>query len=274
MKKGAKQPRVTYARAMDWLKRSELDENPTEISKTDGYDARTVRNQIALMKKERDEREVRQGVLRDALIKHFADICSFARKLEKKIASMKEPFPISDDLTNDPIWFSLREHLPRSPLWKNLDALKDNEARFRESVDTIRGKITTEVTVRAGMLGISDPDGKGILDGWRDGLLAHVKLTTRLGKGIEDVTYRKEPKTGKVELFKGAYSLGTMPENQVEAVEKLFDDLLKDVPTFEGYALLKENTDEFMRIQSSIHEEFNKIILRRVVAGRCRYCPY
>jgi len=274
MKKGAKQPRVTHARAMDWLKRSELDENPTEISKTDGYDARTVRNQITLMKQERDEREVRQGVLREALIKHFADICSFARKLEKKIASMKEPFPISDDLTNDPIWFSLREHLPRSPLWKNLDALKDNEARFRESVDTIRGKIEIEVTVRAGMLGISDPEGKGILDGWGDGLLAHVKLTAYLGKGIEDVTYRKEPRAGEVELFKGAYSLGTMSENQVEAVEKLFDDLLGNALLFDEYSLLKQNTDEFVWIKSSIREELDKIILRRVVAGRCRYCPY
>jgi len=274
VKKGEKQPRVTHVKAMEWLGRAESGELPTDIAKKDGYDPRTVRNQIALTKKEHDEREARQAVLRNALTRHFADICSFAKKLERKITSMTEPFPIPDDPAGDPIWLSLKEHLPRSPLWKNLDMLKNEQAIFKESSDALEVKIEAEVTTRANTLDISDSGGKGSLEGWRDALLALAKLTARLGHDIEHVVYREEQIVDGVELFRGAYSLGIMPENRVEAVEKLFDDLLNDVLTSEEYALLKKNTVEFLRMQSSIKEELNRVILRRVVPGRCRYCPY
>ena len=40
------------------------------------------------------------------------------------------------------------------------------------------------------------------------------------------------------------------------------------------YSMLKRHTEDFMRIKRAIHEELLKIILRRIVPGKCVYCPF
>ena len=82
----SKRPLVEPAKRREWFKRFEEDgESAAEIARSVGYDVRTVRKQIELMRQERESREARFTVLRQALEKHYADLISFAEKLDSGI---------------------------------------------------------------------------------------------------------------------------------------------------------------------------------------------
>ena len=117
MARRIKKPAVRPELRRQWLRRYEEDgESPPEIAKADGYDVRTVRKQIEVERQERERREARSTVLRQALEKHYADLCDFAQKLDLELARVGGSLLM---LKNDPMWSALREHLPRSTIWKN-----------------------------------------------------------------------------------------------------------------------------------------------------------
>ena len=83
IKKGAVRPEL----CKQWLRRFEEDgESPPHIAEADGYDVRTVRKQIEKAMQEREMREARVMVLRDALEKHYKDLYTFAETLDSSIS--------------------------------------------------------------------------------------------------------------------------------------------------------------------------------------------
>jgi len=86
MPKRIKKPLLPPVMRRDWLRRFEEDGLPaSEIARSDHYDVRTVRKQIELMLQEREGRETRLLVLRQALERHYADLVSFAEKLDSEM---------------------------------------------------------------------------------------------------------------------------------------------------------------------------------------------
>ncbi len=139
--KRTRKPPVRPEVARQWLKRNEQDgESPPQIAQSDGYDVRTVRRQLETMRQEREVRETRQIVFRQALEKHYVDIYSFAEKLRAEISS-REPSRVSRLIRDDPMWKALREHLPRSPIWASIDKLEKLADPFISTVDRIRERI-------------------------------------------------------------------------------------------------------------------------------------
>ena len=103
MKKRTRKPPVRPEVARKWLKRYEEDgESPPQIAQSDGFDVRTVRKQLELMRHEREVREARQVVLRKALESHYADLCSFAENLRAALSG-DTPKHISNSFRDDPV---------------------------------------------------------------------------------------------------------------------------------------------------------------------------
>ena len=73
-----------------------------------------MRKQIDLTKQEREAREARSAVLRNALERHYDDLRKFAEKLNSEISGVGNVSSSPDD---DLIGAALRQHLPRSPIW-------------------------------------------------------------------------------------------------------------------------------------------------------------
>ena len=88
MAKRIKKPLVRPEKQREWLRRHEIGgESPMEIAKSDKYDVRTVRKYIELERQERERREARSIVLRQALEEHYRDLCNFAQQLDSEAST-------------------------------------------------------------------------------------------------------------------------------------------------------------------------------------------
>ena len=111
MVKRIRKPAVKPEVRRQWLRRYEEEgESPPQIARADSYDVRTVRKQIGAERQERERRDARSVVLRHALEQHYADLYSFAQKLDLQLTMEGSTL---DMMRGDRMWSALREHLPR-----------------------------------------------------------------------------------------------------------------------------------------------------------------
>ena len=135
----------------------EEGQSVSELAKTVGYDVRTVKKQIEMAHQERESREARFFVLRQALEKHYADLLSFAEKLDSGIIQSSLPMGIKSDR----MWAALHEHLPRSPLWKLIDKMERLNDEVRDIEKRAEQRLWDEVRKENSFKLVSQP---GVLE--------------------------------------------------------------------------------------------------------------
>lgn len=275
--KRVKKPSVRPEVARKWLKRHEEDgESVSHIAESDSYDVRTVRKYLELMRQEREVREAKQVVLRQALERHYNDICSFVERLRTDFGGDTPVRVVTPALKENPMWKALREHLPRSPLWKDIDKWEKLADSFQTSVDRINERVRKEAKSRTSLEFVSSLDRIGL---YNDGLTAlvvfHLKSLARGAMGFKDIAKFARTKTEHgVRVQFGAFGIGIGPEEKAREIETLCTNLLDEAEEWEEYETLSKLTQEFLRVQRSLNEELTKLALKRVVPGRCAYCPF
>lgn len=274
MGKRYKKPPVRPEVVRKWLERCEVDgESPPQIAKADGYDVRTVRKQLELMRREREIREARHVVLRAALEQHYVDLCSFAEKLKAGLSG-NAPTSISLTLKEDPMWRALHEHLPRLRLWRDIEGWQRLVPEFDKSIEGLKKRIKSEAASQASLEFVSSADKIGLYDGFTDGLVFHLQAVARGWQGLEGIAYKLVNAQNGTRVERGIYTLALVPEDRVKDIQQLFDAMMNETLDWEEYLALKKHTEEFLGIKAATHDELTKIILRRIVPGRCVYCPF
>jgi len=274
MAKRIKKPAVRPELAREWLRRYEEDgESPPRIANADGYDVRTVRKQLEKMSRERELRDARQVVLRQALEKHYVDICSFAEKLRAGISG-RTPSMVSPILKDDPMWKALRQHLPRSPLWKDIGHLERLAEPFKLCLDNIKERVRKEAESRTSMQFVSSGDEIGFTDGLPESIVFHLQSVARGERGLAEVSYSKKSAKTATRIEHGAFSIALVPEERAEEVIAISRSLMNESTEWQEYQELFRLTQDFVKAQQSLKEELTTIILRRVVPGKCMYCPF
>lgn len=270
VKKSAVRPELRR----EWLRRHEEEgESPPEIAKADGYDVRTVRKQLEIERQERERREARSIVLRQALEKHYADICLFAQKLDSHVTGETGSLLT---LRGEPMWSAMREHLPRSRLWKNLDRWEALWEEIRQLGSELRSPLEALVGSRAHLkFPVSSSGEVGLSAGVVDALAAHFKFTARREVGLDKRTdFGLAPADQVTTLIEyEPYTIGTVPNDRVTEVKNLVLDLLSEVTIWEEHHKMSRLFVELERVKRELHDELLVVILRRIVPGRCRYCP-
>ena len=71
----------------------------------------------------------------------------------------------------------------------------------------------------------------------------------------------------------GSYTIGKVPNERVAETKKLVLELMSEVTTREEHGEMSRLLARLVRVKRELHEELLIIILRRIVPGRCRYCP-
>ena len=273
MTRRIKKPAVRPELRRDWLRRHEEEsESPPEIAKKDGYDVRTVRKQLEIERQERERREARSIVLRQAMEMHYADLCTFAQKLDSYITGDTGSLSM---VKSEPMWSALREHVPRSPLWMNLgrwetawEEVRRADSELTRQLETlVRSRAPLKFRVRRGELGLST----GIVDM----LSAHFKFTAQGESGLDKRTDFKldVADQGTTLIDYGPYTIGKVPNERVGEVKKLVLDLMSEVINREEHDGMSRLLARLERVKRELHDELLVIILRRIVPGRCRYCP-
>jgi len=268
-----RKPAVRRELRRQWLRRYEEDgESPPKIASADGYDVRTVRKQIELERQERERREARATVLRQALEQHYADLCAFARKLDLEVTAERGTLKM---LQSDPMWSALREHLPRSAMWRGLDRWERLVGEIEELMARMEKRFEELASSRSGLKFSEAMDEVGLNRGIVPAMASHSRAVAQEEPGLDErvgfKSQRVDERTVRVAL--GAYGIATVPDDRVTEVQNLVRGLLAEITTWEGHDDLRRLLAELKRVREAVHDELLLVTLRRVVPGRCRYCP-
>lgn len=270
IKKAAVRPEL----CKQWLRRFEEDgESPPQIAEAYGYDVRTVRKQIEQARQEREMREARVIVLHDALEKHYKDLYTFAERLDSSLPW--HPKQISPHFYQDRMWQALREHLPRSPIWKAILRCDQLADKYDLCVKQIEERAKVWVHGR-GINFAHTPGELGLVESFGPDFVSDfvsIALGQKSLDNIDEISHRRATDTGLHDVSKGRIYLGLLDTNKAEKMNAIYRELVGEAIGWEQYFDLQQIISEYKRQSGVLHDELATIILRRVIPGRCRYCP-
>jgi hypothetical protein len=270
--KRIKKPTVKPEQRQDWLLRYEAGESPPKIAEKDSFDVRTVRRHIEQAKQEKEVREARLIVLRSALENHYADFCRFAERIEVQIAR-EEKLPFS--LREDRLWSALKQHLPRSPLWSYLNKWDELHEELVGLEEDIIRRFTEMLELDPRLREISPEGVKSVIPGVTAALAHQMKSWAKGSKGLTlDNDFHVQP-TGHalINVSYGSIFMNNVIERDVKVIKDIIRDLESKVTNLEEYRKLQKLFGELERLKRNVRDELAIITMRRVVPGRCKYCP-
>jgi hypothetical protein len=261
--------------ARKWLSRhEEYGESVPQIAKASGYDARTVRKYLALLSEEREQREARQVVLRGALEKHHADLCSLAERLKDGISG-RVPTVVSSILRENPLYEALQQHISRWPLWRDIEKLEQLKKPFDSALQAVRKRVRKAAERKSSLKFVpSSGDSTGLLEGWIDSITFHVQSIASGGQGLKGIDYSNKDIGVGILIQLGAYTIALVGQEQAQNVEELHSSRLNEAPNWEESTVLFRCVGDFTKVQGDIKQQLTKVILRRILPGRCIYCPF
>ncbi len=268
-----RKPTVPPEKRREWLRRvEEGGESPPEIAKTDGYDVRTVRKFLEQEQQDREMREARGAVLRNALERHYADLCDFASKLDTLVGNEDGSLAL---LRDDRMWPVLREHLPRSPIWKNLDRWeslrKEIDEKRKELFDTYRSLLVD----RSGMEFVDTMSEDGLFIGTVQALMDHSKATAKGEPPLLDRTdfTLNSSGDGWTQIQLGNFPIGRVLDGKVTDVKDLVVDRMGQIDRSNEQEEFAQLYKDLKRATDALRDDLAIIIFKRIVPGRCKYCP-
>ena len=274
-----KKPPIKPERRQEWLERCEGGESPPKIAAADGVDPRTVRKHIEIAKQEKESKEARASVLRSALERHYADLCRYAERLGGQ--SSARHFTGADVSVTPAIQYelqlatALRQHIPRSPLWGLLNQQTKLRASEVQLTKEIKRRIEESVASDPHLLTALTGEENGVIPGLIIALSAQAQQWIQgwSSLNVEDNLKAKSAESGFVDLSYGAYNMGVVKEEHVELVRTVILDWTVRIKEWDVFHGLEKNLRDLERVEKNLRDEIAVIALRRVVPGRCRYCP-
>jgi hypothetical protein len=277
MSKRVRKPPVKPEVRRDWLKRHEEDgESPPQIAAKDKFDVRTVRKQIDLAKQEREVREARSIVLRDALEKHYEDLRRIAEKLNSQITGTGDVGYSPDD---DLIEAALQQHLPRSPIWAYITKWQNLMQRADEEQQKLKIIIQELVKTNRRLKPLTDSGLSGVVPGIVDILIAEAKQWSNgdMQHTLKDSLVMEAAGEGLVNPRFGFSHMGPMEKIAAEGNMQIVHDVLgaleSQLKDSQEYHDLEKTIADIRRLSKKLREELAVVRLRRIVPGRCKYCP-
>jgi len=274
-------PTVTAERRQEWLQRHEDGQSPPKIAKADNVDARTVRKHIAIAMQEKENKDARASVLRNSLERHYADLCRCAERLAGTASSINISLDHMASSAEDIAPFephlraALRQHIPRSPIWRLLAEQTKLYTSKAGLTRKLNSRIEASVSADTDLVSHLNPEEDGVIPGIVTALVGQAPHWLRGPGTLNAKGDLKFESTGDSlgKLAYGAFNMGTVRAESVELVREAIVDWTARVKECEEFAALKKASDELQRVQDDLKDEIAVIALRRVVPGRCRYCP-
>lgn len=271
MAKRIKKPPVKPEVRQSWMKRYEQGESITDIAANDKFDARTVRRHIELAKQEREVKEARSIVLRNALEAHYSDLCNYAEKL-----SALESAEVAEESTREAyIHQALRQHLPRSPIWVYLRQRDNLKQQIDQLMQEAGMKLRKVVKSDSRLGSESDSSEIGVISGIVAALKFQIEQWAKGNPGlnVKDNLIEEKAEEGFVNLRYGFSHMGKVKKEHIRLISKVLRDLESNVKEWEVCKKLEKSFMELKRVERNLRDELAGITLRRIVPGRCRYCP-
>jgi hypothetical protein len=271
MTRRIKKPPVKPETRREWLDRVEKGETPPQIAESDEFDVRTVRKHVELARLERDVQQARSAVLRDALESHYRDLMETARNIENQVfgeaqVSLEKALPLMT---------GLRQHMPRSPLWGNLRSWDQTLTELTALQDMIRQKLVTSVKDDGRLNTIISRGANGVITAAVEVLLFQMQEWSRGREGlkIDRDIHSGKASEGKFIMRYGFSHFGEIEEGYIGTIKAVLVDFERDVKQWPEYPQLEKLYSKLARLKKGIGEVLTVVLLRRIVPGKCKYCP-
>ena len=139
----------------------------------------------------------------------------------------------------------------------------------------MKDHVRSEIENRSPVELSEDPQKIGLSEGAALKVAAVCKAIARGTRSPEKTLEFVETRVreGIVDVGSEDYHIGRLPDEKIELVQNLLSAIILESTTWEQYSKLAKSLKELDRVKQNLKDEFNIIILRRVVPGRCRYCP-
>jgi hypothetical protein len=239
----------------EWYRRFEEGEPASKIAKEAQYDVRTVKNQIDLERQKQERKAVRTMVLRTALEKHYKQICDFAGKLEALLGAERNTLPM---MKEDPMWLSLRQHLPRYKMWKNFEKWEQLRAEIHIAEQELEAELRRQLRLESGS------ESKDIES------LKDIGLTPRVIESLHN--HIRGAAEGQAENLL-EFNYPAISDDHESDPVKLARQTLQKVPQWPQFSKLGLIWQDLEQVKKELRDELEIIRLREVLPGRCRYCP-
>jgi hypothetical protein len=272
MAKRTRKPPVKPEKRLEWFNRVEKEgETLTHIAEVDEFDIRTVSKHVELARQERDIRSARTEVLRDALVAHYRDLIETAKDIQKQVSSLS---PLTSE-KDTPLMAGLRMHMPRSPLWENIKRWNQAVIEFSEEGTLIRNRLQKDIEADGRLNGIISYDGNDVIRAAFDVLNHQIEQWVRQSEGLNldyDIHIEKRA-GGRVSMRYGFSPFGEIGESNVDVIKAVLADFQKKIKDWLEFQQMENLYNRLGVLQRRIGEILTIIFLRRIVPGRCKYCP-
>ena len=254
-----------------WLHRYEAGESPPRIATNDGFDVRTVRKHIELAKQEREVKEARSTVLRNALERHYADLCGYAERLNTQASGQMASWSPQDEHLRA----ALRQHLPRSPIWGYLNQRDSLQQGIIQHLQEAGIKVVGGIKSDSQLSSELDADEAGVVPGIIGALKFQIEQWTQgiSGLNLKNNLISEPAEEGFVNLRYGFSQMGNVKKEHVRVIHDVLEDWELRIKRWEEYEKLEKSFIELRRVDKNLGDELAVITLRRIVPGHCRYCP-
>jgi hypothetical protein len=262
----SKKSSISSQERLGWLEQLENGTRITKITTDAGHNIRTVKRHIEIAREERHAAMARHGFLLKRLEQHQDDLLKEVNRLRKLLMRHPPTLLTPRDPTEIKILEALREHIKRLPL-KNL--LERWEVIFAE-YSSFRGDVRIKLDGEKSRL-LPAMLGEDALHQWTPTIVD--VLVSGLSPEESGRTYIIDRQDGKYKVSWGDNILTRSPitEEQkdlvLEAHKKLVTFAKNYLPGFLDYK------ERFRELSDQLIDELDVLRIKRVVIGRCRYCP-
>jgi hypothetical protein len=272
MIKRIKKPPIKPEKRLEWLHRAEKEgETLTHIAEIDEVDIRTVRKHIDLARMERDVRQARSEVLRSALEGHYSDLMKTVRDIESQISS-EHPVSVEKDQL---LMMGLRQHMPRSPLWENMRKWNRTLLELSELKSKVQMDIQKLVEEDSRLGDIVSKGMKGVIPGAVVVLQHQFDQWARVREGLkleQDIHFESIDGI-KGNLRYGFSNFSEVGKEAIDDIKTVMYDLESELRKWPELFDMENLYNRLGRIKTSLQDVIAVILLRRIIPGRCKFCP-
>jgi len=266
---------ITLEMARDWLERlEERGRTIRQIAKEVNYTAKTVSRALEMARQERDQRMARQNMLQDVLRDHHRDLTRFVEKLVAGMGRLLPPGELYAFPVSDPIWSALRQHLAGHPLWQSVANWNDLAPVLRDDVARLSERITKEAPKTLDTGFNDDATRIGLNPGLTACLTYHLWSLAQGGTGMKEIELMRVTAPGGAALQHSAYRIFLVAEADFDRRKNAYEKFLDAGKEWEEYRTLVSHAAKLVKVRDLLKEDLQTIVLRRVLPGHCRYCPF
>lgn len=266
MSRGRK-PAISPYERRRWLEDLEGGKGITEIARAASHDIRTVKRHIEVSRDERQLTQVTHDFLLGRLQQHQKDLLDEVQRLRRAVAR-RPPRPVEPNEPHElKIHEALKEHVKRLRLRSVLESYIHAVMEYEKARDGVNKKLSE---AEAGL--VSRLQEK-LRYSWTPSVVETLEHGAPLrGSSARPYLENKES-SGTYRPSWGEYSLTSFPVSEA-GMRTIFEAHRKLLALAEAYVPIFEDHLKMLRERATqLIDELDVLALRRLVPGRCRYCP-